>query len=88
MYQAVVKSAVPTLDSAITNASPNESWTASTAIDILTSLINGAPSEGLGDGFFAAFASGFFKCLRESEDRDVLQVIFLLLSFPVNFDLN
>jgi len=38
-------------------------------------MIRGVDSEkGLGEGFFAAIASPLFKCLRDAEDRDVLQV--------------
>jgi len=38
-------------------------------------MIRGVDNEkGLGEGFFAAVASPLFKCLREAEDRDVLQV--------------
>lgn len=78
MYQSVVKSALPSLCDAIAKATADESWITSSAIDLVTSIENGAPTDGLGEGFFAALAPSLFACLRVSEDRDVLQVSKLL----------
>jgi hypothetical protein len=47
---------------------------ASTAIELVTSLEEGAAASGLGEGFFSTLAPNLFACLREAEDRDVLQV--------------
>lgn len=74
IYQSVVKSALPTLCTAIASAKPDESWVTSSAIELVTGLVEGAPSGNLGDGFFGTLAPSLFDCLRVAEDRDVLQV--------------
>ncbi|KAG6872765.1 hypothetical protein C0995_006804 [Termitomyces sp. Mi166 len=73
VYETVVKQALPPLTAAISSAKANESWIAESAIEFVTSLIEGSPDTGLGDGFFALIAPSLFKCLGETEDRDVLQ---------------
>jgi importin-9 len=77
VYQTVVKRALPSLCTAIGSAKPEESWIAGSAIDLVSSLVKGAPENGLGDGFFALLAPNLFECLKHAEDRDVLQVRFL-----------
>ena len=74
VYETVVKQSLPTLCTSITTAKPEESWIAGSAIDLVSSLIRGAPESGLGDGFFALLAPNLFECLKNAEDRDVLQV--------------
>lgn len=74
MYEIVVKQALPTLCTSITTAKHEESWIAGSAIDLISSLVRGAPESGLGDGFFALLAPTLFNCLENAEDRDVLQV--------------
>ena len=75
VYEALIKAALPALCQALGSSGPDASWITSSALDLLTGMIRGVDSEkGLGDGFFAAIASPLFKCLREAEDRDVLQV--------------
>lgn len=74
IYETVVKQALPPLSNAIANAKQGESWIASSAIDLVSSLVKGAPESGVGEGFFALLAPGLFKCLGEADDRDVLQV--------------
>ncbi|KIJ66488.1 hypothetical protein HYDPIDRAFT_174567 [Hydnomerulius pinastri MD-312] len=74
VYETVVKQALPTLCTSIAGAKPDESWIAGSAIDLVSSLIRGAPEGGLGEGFFALLAPSLFSCLNEAEDRDVLQV--------------
>ena len=74
VYESVVKQALPTLSTAIGASKLNESWVASTAIELVTSLETGAPESGLGEGFFVTLAPNLFACLRDAEDRDVLQV--------------
>ena len=74
MYETVVKQALPTLCTSIATAKPEETWIAASAIDLVSSLIRGAPESGLGDGFFALLAPSLFSCLGNAEDRDVLQV--------------
>ncbi|KAG1848518.1 armadillo-type protein [Suillus subalutaceus] len=65
--------ALPTLCTAIASSKPQEAWIAGSAIDLISSLVRGAPEGGLGDGFFALLAPSLFSCLSEAEDRDVLQ---------------
>ncbi len=74
IYEVVVKNALPPLSIAIANAKKEESWITSSAIDLVTSLVRGAPESGLGEGFFALLAPALFACLGEAEDRDVIQV--------------
>lgn len=75
VYEALIKAALPALCQALGSSGPDASWITSSALDLLTGMIRGVDNEkGLGDGFFAAIASPLFKCLREAEDRDVLQV--------------
>ncbi|KAJ7150409.1 armadillo-type protein [Mycena filopes] len=74
IYQTVVKQALPNLCQAMAAAPRDESWITSSAIDLVSSLVNGATDGALGDGFFAVLAPSLFKCLGEAEDRDVLQV--------------
>jgi hypothetical protein len=75
VYEATVKQALPRLTASIGNYNANESWAASSALELLGSLARGAPEEGLGEGFFAAVAPTIFECLGVAEDRDVLQVL-------------
>jgi hypothetical protein len=74
LYETVVKRTLPELTSVIGTADPKETWVSSSAIDIVTSLIRGAPEAGIGEGFFALLAPGLFKTLTEVEDRDTIQV--------------
>jgi hypothetical protein len=74
VYETIVKQALPRLTASIGNANPNESWVASSALELLGSVTRGAPEAGLGEGFFAAIAPCVFDCLKVAEDRDVLQV--------------
>lgn len=74
IYQAVVKQSLPTLASAIGSAKKEESWIASSGIELASSLVSGAPESGLGDGFFQMLGPNLFNCLSQAEDRDVLQV--------------
>ncbi|KAI5998077.1 armadillo-type protein [Pisolithus albus] len=81
VYETVVKQALPTLCTAIANAKPEESWIAGSAIDLVSSLVRGAPQDGLGEGFFAHLAPSLFNCLEYAEDRDVLQDCSQILSW-------
>ena len=74
VYEATVKEALPRLTASIGNYNANESWVASSALELAGSLTRGAPETGLGEGFFAAIAPPVFDCMRVAEDRDVLQV--------------
>ena len=76
VYQAVVRNALPTLCNSLSNASKDDSWVTSSAIELVTSLANGAPQDQLGEGFFSTLAPCLFSCLDSAEDRDVLQVKF------------
>ncbi|KAF8641001.1 hypothetical protein AX17_000646 [Amanita inopinata Kibby_2008] len=72
VYDTTIKQALPTLTDAMTSAKPEESWITSSAIELISSLVKGS-GNGLAQGFFSHIAAGLFKCLREAEDRDVLQ---------------
>jgi hypothetical protein len=79
VYETVVKAALPPLSDAIAHAKKEESWIASTGIDLVTSLARGAPDSGLGDGFFALVVPALFASVGGAEDRDVIQVCVSLL---------
>jgi hypothetical protein len=75
VYETVVKRALSPLSQALQNAKAEESWVASSALELLGGLVEGADSEkGLGAGFISAIGPPLFKCLINAEDRDVLQV--------------
>ncbi|KAG6857312.1 hypothetical protein H0H87_006505 [Tephrocybe sp. NHM501043] len=88
IYEAVVKQALPPLSVAVASASAEESWIAGTAIELITSLVQGSPERGLGDGFFALVAPNLFKCLGEAGDRDVLQNGIVCLTVVIRKDCN
>lgn len=73
VYDTMMKTALPLLSSATANTE-EESWIASTAIELMTSLARGAPESGLGEDFFALAAPALFSSLGKSEDRDLIQV--------------
>lgn len=73
VYRSVVTVALPTLCNAI--ATTEDYWVAGSAIELLSSIVEGAPSEGLGDGFFATIAPPLFTYLSKVEDREVQQVM-------------
>ncbi|KAG2136547.1 armadillo-type protein, partial [Suillus bovinus] len=75
VYETVVKQALPTLCTSIASSKPQEAWIAGSAIDLISSLVRGAPEGGLGDGFFALLAPSLFSCLSEAEDhcRQILE---------------
>lgn len=75
VYETVVKRALSPLSQALNNAKAEESWIASSALELLGGLVEGADAEkGLGAGFVPAIGPPLFKCLSTAEDRDVLQV--------------
>ncbi|KZP10073.1 ARM repeat-containing protein, partial [Athelia psychrophila] len=86
IYETVVKQALPTLCTAIGSATLDESWIAGSAIDLVTSLVKGAPEHGLGDGFFPLLAPNLFHCLKQAEDRDVLQNGVVCLTLVIRKD--
>jgi len=64
-------------------------WLGGSAIDLVCSLIEGAPKDsGLGEGFFAHLAPALFACLDSAEDRDVLQNGVTCLTLIVRKDCN
>ncbi|KIO31746.1 polysaccharide lyase family 8 protein [Tulasnella calospora MUT 4182] len=73
VYQAIVTIALPSLASAITQATQDQSWIVTSAIDLATSLMRGAPKGQLGDGFFNLLGPALFTCLLNTEDREVIQ---------------
>jgi len=78
IYKIVVEQALPPLCLCIGSAKKEESWIPASAIDLVGSLVSGAPESGLGEGFFVTLAPNLFSCLSVAEDRDVLQVSPLL----------
>lgn len=81
IYETVVKQALPLLSSTISVSKKEESWIAASAIDLVSSLVKGAPDSGLGDGFFNLLGPNLFSCLTTAEDRDVLQASVILRFF-------
>ncbi|RPD64798.1 ARM repeat-containing protein [Lentinus tigrinus ALCF2SS1-6] len=73
VYPAVVQQALPPLSNAITTYATADSWITSGAIELVNSLVEGAPENGLGDGFFAMLAPSLFAALGTTEDRDAIQ---------------
>ncbi|KAI0673956.1 ARM repeat-containing protein [Trametes maxima] len=88
VYQTVVRQALPTLCNAIMSSTAVDSWIASAAIDLVSSLVSGAPESGLGEGFFAMLAPSLFSTLRATEDRDVIQNGISCLTLVVRKDVN
>ncbi|KAL0068448.1 hypothetical protein AAF712_004526 [Marasmius tenuissimus] len=88
IYEVVVKQALPPLCMAISNATQDQSYIASSAIDLVGSLVRAAPEGNLGDGFFALLAPSLFKCLGDAEDRDVLQNGITCLTLIIRKDVS
>ncbi|CDO77258.1 hypothetical protein BN946_scf184753.g8 [Trametes cinnabarina] len=88
IYQTVVQQALPVLCNAIMSSSAVDSWIAGAAIDLVSSLVSGAPESGLGEGFFAMLAPSLFSCLRTTEDRDVIQNGIACLTLLIRKDIN
>ncbi|TFY66382.1 hypothetical protein EVG20_g4698, partial [Dentipellis fragilis] len=88
VYETAVKQTLPKLTAAIANSDPEQSWIASSAIELVTSLVEGAPDARLGEGFFAAVAPNLFACMKVAEDRDVLQNGVSLLTLVIRKDVN
>ncbi|KAH9923163.1 armadillo-type protein [Epithele typhae] len=73
IYQTVVQQALPALCNAIASSATENSWISSAAIELITSLVEGASDGALGEGFFATLAPSLFGCLAATEDRDCIQ---------------
>ncbi|TFY55031.1 hypothetical protein EVJ58_g8505 [Rhodofomes roseus] len=73
VYETVVKQALPILTNAIMSSTEREPWITGAAIDLSSSLAQGAPEGGLGEGFVSILAPSLFLALRSVEDRDVIQ---------------
>ncbi|KAH7105023.1 ARM repeat-containing protein [Auriculariales sp. MPI-PUGE-AT-0066] len=86
-YPPTVSTALPRLCTVINNVQAEESWVATSAIEIASCLFRGAPAEsGLGDGVFAQVAPVVFGVLDKNEDRDVLQAGIVCLTLFVRKD--
>ncbi|QRV80350.1 importin-9 [Ceratobasidium sp. AG-Ba] len=72
-YQATVSQALPPLTSALASVSSEETWVTSSALEIITSLMQGTQEGQLGQGFFATLGPALFKAIGEAEDRDIIQ---------------
>ncbi|KAJ3506346.1 hypothetical protein NLJ89_g6919 [Agrocybe chaxingu] len=88
IYETVVKQALPPLSAAVSSAKKEESWIASSAIDLISGLVSGAKENNLGEGFFQLLAPGLFSCLGGAEDRDVLQNGISCLTLIIRKDCN
>ncbi|KAL1950948.1 hypothetical protein VTO73DRAFT_97 [Trametes versicolor] len=88
IYLTVVRQALPALCNAIMSSTAVDSWVASAAIELVSSLASGAPETGLGEGFFAMLAPSLFSCLRTTEDRDVIQNGIACLTLLIRKDVN
>ncbi|KAI0789448.1 ARM repeat-containing protein [Abortiporus biennis] len=91
IYQVVVQKSLGTLSQAIGNTPKQESWIASAGIELVSAIVEGAPASengGLGEGFFGQIGQSLFKCLRETEDRDVIQNGINLLTLIIRKDLS
>ncbi|KDR85511.1 hypothetical protein GALMADRAFT_52743 [Galerina marginata CBS 339.88] len=88
IYETVVKQALPILSLAVTSAKKEEPWIAGSAIDLVGSLVKGAPQTGLGEGFFQLLGPNLFSCLAVAEDRDVLQNGIACLTVIIRKDCN
>lgn len=75
VYQAVVSQSLPTLCNALAQAKPDESWIASSAIDLTSSLARGASYGRLGENFFATLAPTLFECMGTTQDQETLEVL-------------
>lgn len=74
VYQILASQSLPNIVQAIGHVQTNESWLAGSGIELITSVMQGAPDGGLGEGFFAAFAPALFQCISTTEDREILVV--------------
>lgn len=74
VYEAVLNASLPPLCQALSTTSPDESWVAGSALDLLASLMSGTSRPGLLPGLFEAIATPLFHSLDSTEDRDVIQV--------------
>ncbi|GBE77314.1 ARM repeat-containing protein [Sparassis crispa] len=88
VYESVVKHALPGLCNAIMASSADEPWITGAAIDLVGSLVQGAPESGLGEGFFAHLGPSLFLCMRTVEDRDVIQSGISCLTSVIRKDFN
>lgn len=82
VYKTVVKQSLPPLSQAIVSAKADESWIASAAIELIGSLVQGAPESSLGEGFFGTLAPKLFQRMKTAEDRDIIQVRVLSPTLP------
>ncbi|KZV81039.1 ARM repeat-containing protein [Exidia glandulosa HHB12029] len=86
-YQAALTSSLSRLCATLVEARVEESWVASSALQLVIALLQGAPAEGgLGDGVFAQLAPGLFGALERIDDRDVLQNGIVCLTQVVRKD--
>jgi hypothetical protein len=76
IYSALVSEAFPPLLAIITNPADQngEAWLASSALELIVSVLEGGEKGNLGEGFVAALAPPVFECLTRTQDRDVIVV--------------
>lgn len=67
---------IPSLVSALgaAAANPTETWIASSALELISSVLLGVGKGGLGAGFVAGVAPALFDCLNATQDREIIVV--------------
>lgn len=72
MVAGILPSLVEALQTATANA--KESWLASSALELIVSVLEGAEKGNLGEGLVPGLAPVLFDCLAATEDREVMIV--------------
>ena len=75
-YSTLVGEAFPPLVAIIMDPaeSSGQVWLASSALELIVSVLEGGEKGNLGEGFVAALAPPLFECLTRTQDRDVIVV--------------
>jgi importin-9 len=72
LVSQLLPSLVQSLEAATANA--QESWLASSALELIAGVLQGGEKGKLGDGLVAGLAPSLFDCINASQDRDVTVV--------------
>lgn len=90
-YSTLVAQVLPTLIHTLEGAAnaANESWLASSALELVESVIEGGGKGQLGDGFVAGLAPSLFNCLSKTQDREIMVVCtYLFTTISVHHRIN
>ncbi|KAF9516008.1 hypothetical protein BS47DRAFT_1371853 [Hydnum rufescens UP504] len=73
VYTTLVSQLLPSLVQSLEAATANaqESWLASSALELIAGVLQGGEKGKLGDGLVAGLAPSLFDCINASQDRDV-----------------